>query len=130
MPVTRASPKLKPRTRKSRWTGSMAGRLRAMKATRRFLPADASPSPTTPPSKPNSTLSVRSCRRMRALPAPRARRTAISFSRAAGAEDHKVGPVEAGPQKHEPHCAEEDEEGPPGSAGDLPLPLRHHEVFP
>src|ERR1019366_8267799 len=44
----------------------------------------------TAPSKPNSTLSVRSCRRMRALPAPRARRTAISFSRAAARKSNKL----------------------------------------
>ena len=80
-PVSTERPRVKPSTGRSRPIVCKRGTLLGPKESKTFIPAMLMNRPSAPPANAINTLSISNCRAIRALLAPRAVRTAISFCR-------------------------------------------------
>ena len=89
-PVRTDTPSVNRSTRASTTIGRKRGTSAGMESCRRSTPHSASRAPKTPPARDSMTLSVRSCRRRRARPAPNEARIAISFCRAAARDSSRL----------------------------------------
>ena len=94
-PDTSDSTSVNASTGRSIAMSSMRGRLPGASATSSRRAPNARPMPTTPPSRPRTTLSSSSSRASRPVPAPSAARIASSCCRAVGPHEEQVGHVGA-----------------------------------